>query len=195
MPGGSPIIQKKPQRSHDEIVVVLKVCRPLFLLLPLFFTGCESVFETDLVNKGMVISQAGESPVVDLSQPKVMQKGDTVEISGTVTRKPGFDGPIQNGYVLVQLLDPKGGEIDELWSTWTPTDIPLDGSRQSAYDITYLWTPLPGTTVNALYGPTAEGINAGGKGGKGGPSASHAPPRSSSHHRSGGSFSSGMGFK
>jgi hypothetical protein len=172
----------------------LMPCRRLLLLLPLLLAACESVYETDLVKKGMVISQAGQSPVVDLAPPSVVQNGDTVDITGTVIRKPGFDGPIQNGYVLVQLLDPKGDEIDELWSTWTPADIPIDGARQSTYQIHYLWTPLAGTTVNVLYGPTAEGMNAGGNHGKqGGPS--HAPPRASSHHGgSGGSLGSGMGF-
>jgi hypothetical protein len=172
---------------------VLISCRRLMLVLPLLFAGCESVFETDLVKKGAVVSQAGQSPVVDLSPPSVMQNGDAVDITGTVTRKPGFDGAIQNGYVLVQILDAKGTEIDELWSTWTPANIPTDGARQSTYEIHYLWNPPPGTTVNVLYGPTAEGMNAGGKGvAHAGPS--HAPARASHHGSHGGSSSSGMGF-
>jgi hypothetical protein len=174
--------------------------RRFVLLLPLLVTGCETAFQTDLVKKGAVVSQAGTSTVVDLAPPSVMQNGDTVDITGTVTRKSGFDGAIKNGYVLVQLIDPKGSEIDELWSTWTPADIPTDGSRSATYQIHYLWNPTPGTTVNVLYGPTAEGLAAGGSHGTG--SVAHAVAGSSkappaAHHSSSsfnGSFTAGLGF-
>jgi hypothetical protein len=164
------------------------------LVLPAFFLiGCEDVLRTDLVRDNTVKPEAGNSPVVDLSPPQVYRNGDKIEIIGTVTRKPGMDAPIPNGYVLIQFLTSAGDEIDEIWSTWSPADIPTDGSRQSSYDVTYLWIPPSGTTVRVVYGPTEEGLIAGGK--AAGPTG-HAPP--AAHHSTyggGSSFSSGFGFR
>lgn len=176
--------------------------RVLLLLPTILLFGCEDIVRTDLVHNGNVKVQAGDSSVVDLSPPQVFRDGDKIEIIGAVTRKPANDAPIPNGYVLIQLLDSTGNEIDEIWSTWVPADIPTDGNRQSTYDITYLWNPPPGTVIRVVYGPTEEALESSTGGtGKGVASAKgtpgHAPPASSHGHYGGGSgsFSNGLGFQ
>src|SRR5580700_9171107 len=129
MPGGSPNIPTPPRPGVNEFTFMLASCSRALLLIPLlFFTGCENLLQSDLVAEGKVTAKTGDSPVLDISTPKVVQNGDTVDISGTVTRKPGMDAPIPNGYLLIQLLDAGGNDLDDIWSTWTPADIPTDGA-------------------------------------------------------------------
>jgi hypothetical protein len=172
--------------------------RFLFALPVILLFGCEDVLHPDLVRTGAVKAQAGDSTLVDLSLPKVVRMDDQLVISGTVTRKPGIDQSIPNGYLLIEFLTSAGDEIDEIWAAWTPSEIPTGGSRQSTYEVHYLWLPPPNTTVRVVYGPTEEAQDLCGSGRKGGTTGglTHAPPASAHHYNGGGGnlFNNGLGF-
>lgn len=142
----------------------------------LISTGCEELTRTDLVANGSIHAEAGTAPQLDLSQPKVFREGDQIDITGTVARKPGFDQPLANDYILIRFLTSAGDEFDEIWSTWSPADLPTDGSGHSTYEVHYLLVPPAGTTIHVAYGPSEPGLSHGGRAGLGAAGGLHRPP-------------------
>jgi hypothetical protein len=121
------------------------------LLAALAAAGCASPERVDLVRSGAVQAERAESNLVDLSIPDVYREDSTLVVSGTVTRKPGVDGPIP-GHLQILFLTKDGGLLDELDPLLNPREIPTTGSRQSRYVTRYGWLPPNGTRVRAEYG-------------------------------------------
>jgi len=164
------------------------IARALFVgLLTTFVTGCaSSIMEVDLVSRGAVKVDRTDSDLIDLSPPSVHRDGNVLIVSGTVTRKPGVDGPIP-GELQILFLSDGGAVLDELWPTWQPDEIPVDGNRQSSYEVRYEWLPPEGTIVRAVYGVTPEKLPSGGTSSaqRGGPSQTRTNSMSNHQHHLG----------
>jgi hypothetical protein len=117
------------------------------ILVGVVSAGCSTLSNrVDAVASGELQAEGALSPLVEISQPKVMRNDNTLEIEGTITRKPGVDGPIP-GYLLLQVLSPDGEVLDSLALSWVPKDIPTTGERQSRYGIRWLLTPPQGSLM------------------------------------------------
>ncbi len=111
--------------------------------------GC-AVGPVDLVAKGKAVAKAQPSEVVELSKPRVLVDDGVLDISGTVTRKAGMDGPVF-GHVDIKIVSKKGEVLHLFPMNWLPRQIPVSGSRQLSYTLRFFWEPPDGATVSATY--------------------------------------------
>ena len=107
----------------------------------------------DLGAAGRVHVDDVGSKMVDVGRPTVVADGDDLVVSGTVARRPGFDGPVPGRLVITVLAADGQTVLQEFGTGWDPTHIPLDGDRRSTYRVRYGWLPPDGATVRVGHEP------------------------------------------
>ncbi len=115
--------------------------------------GCASTRTVDLAAAGRVRVADGGSAMLDVGPPQVLSVGNDLVVSGTVTRRPGFDGPVP-GRLLVTVLSADGQSVLEQVPTgWDPPHVPVDGDRRASYRLRYGYLPPDGSTVRVAHQP------------------------------------------
>jgi hypothetical protein len=181
--GGGFTSQSVFGKRHAPQQSVLSIARMAFVgLLAALVTGCASLSDVDLVASGAVKADRVDSELIDLSLPSVHREGDVLVVTGTVMRRPGVDGPIPEPLQILFLSD-NGAVLDELWPTWQPDEIPIDGNRQSSYEVRYAWLPPNGTIVRAVYGSRPAGLPSGGRASARGNGLSQTQTRNTPNHQ------------
>ncbi len=108
--------------------------------------GC-SASPVDLAAAGRVKVANSNTDMVDLAPPKVEADHGSMVVTGTLTRHPGFNGPVP-GRLDVTVVAADGKTVLQQFSTgWDPPHIPVDGDRRATYVVRYGWLPPDGATV------------------------------------------------
>ncbi len=132
--------------------------------------GCSTDRTVDLSAAGRVHVANQGSGMVDVAPPLVVAERSSLVVSGTVTRHPGFDGPVP-GRLDVTVIDADGKTVLQQFSTgWDPPHIPVTGDRRATYTVRYGWLPPEGVTVRVDHEPYPDG-----PGNANGPAAQYRP--------------------
>lgn len=104
----------------------------------------------DLVAENKVVAQAVSGPGIVVSLPSVFAKRYDLEIFGTVTRRPDYDGPV-GGFLDIQIRAKTGELLDQSLIHWVPEIIPTDGTRSAKYSAQLLGIPPEGSIVRVAF--------------------------------------------
>ena len=118
--------------------------------------GC-SPGRVDLSGSGRVRAADVGSAMVDVTPPQVVVEGNDLVVSGTVARRPGFDGPVP-GRLFVSVVAADGQtELQAFTTGWDPPHVPVTGDRRATYRVRYGWLPPDGATVRVGHEPNPNG--------------------------------------
>lgn len=119
--------------------------------------GCASNGPVDLAAAGRVHVSNGESNTVFVSAPQVQADNGVLVVTGTLTRRPDYNGPVP-GRLVVTVFDVDGKtELDEFTTGWDPPHVPVTGDRRATYTARYGWLPPDGATVRVDHEANPDG--------------------------------------
>ncbi len=129
------------------------MCKAAFCFALAVTVGCSTTRTADLSASGRVRATDLGSDVLDVTPPVVTAVGNDMVVTGTVTRRPGFDGPVP-GRLVVTVLGPDGQtELQSIPTGWDPPHIPTTGDRRATYRVRYGYLPPDGSIVRVGHEP------------------------------------------
>ena len=140
--------------------------------------GCKTnpITDSDMVADKSLTVAAQDNKQVALSTPTVIRHGNTVTVSGIVSRKTADNSEI-TGHIDVMIVDRNGETIVILPAVLNPHKIPTTGKRQSKYEVKLGVVPPEGSSVSVAFNdekqPTGSAWGKGGGGGVGFGGSSH----------------------